>query len=217
MASLSEKWLCAILMAAPAMAGENVVLSSGFRIHAQRHELDGEIVRIYTNQGVTELPTGVVSSFEQEEYAPPVVAPVPPAAPPRVTPAPAATDPKTLVHNAALRSGLPPAFVESVAKVESAMHPDAVSPKGAIGVMQLMPGTAKSLAADPADVQQNIDAGTRLLRDLLIKYDGDVVKALAAYNAGSGAVDRYRGLPPYPETQYYVNKVIQAYQQAGGK
>jgi len=199
------------------MAGENVVLSSGFRIHAQRHELDGDIIRIYTNQGVTELPTGAVSSFEEEEYAPPPVAPAQPAAAPAPIIPAVPVDPKTLVHNAALRSGLPPAFVESVAKIESAMHPDAVSPKGAIGVMQLMPSTAKSLAADPADVQQNIDAGTRLLRDLLIKYDGDVVKALAAYNSGEGAVDRYRGLPPYRETQNYVNKVIQTYQQAGGK
>ncbi len=63
--------------------------------------------------------------------------------------------------------------------------------------MQLMPATAKAMGANPHDMQENIDAGTRLLRDLLVKYDGDVVKALAAYNAGSGAVDRYKGLPPY--------------------
>ena len=82
--------------------------------------------------------------------------------------------------------------------------------------MQLMPGTAKMLAADEKDLEQNIDAGTRHLRDLLIKYNGDVVKALAAYNAGAGAVDRYRGIPPYRETQDYVNKVINKYQKAGG-
>ena len=96
------------------------------------------------------------------------------------------------------------------------MKQDAVSPKGAIGVMQLMPATARSLAADPNDPEQNIDAGTRLLRELLIKYDGDVAKALAAYNAGPAAVDRYQGIPPYPETQSYVDKVIQNYKQAGG-
>ena len=127
---------------------------------------------------------------------------------------PTRPDPKTLVRDAAVRSGLPPEFVESVASVESALRTDAISPKGAIGVMQLMPATARALAADPNDPQQNIDAGTRLLRELLIKYDGDVVKALAAYNAGSGAVDRYQGLPPYPETQNYVNKVIRSYQQS---
>lgn len=97
------------------------------------------------------------------------------------------------------------------------MKTNAVSPKGAIGVMQLMPGTAQVLGADANDVQQNIDAGTRLLRELLIRYNGDVVKALAAYNAGSGAVDRYQGLPPFPETQSYVDKVIRNYKANGGQ
>ena len=122
-----------------------------------------------------------------------------------------------MVRDAARRSGLPPEFVESVALVESGFRPGAVSPKGAMGVMQLMPRTAKSLGADPHDTAQNIDAGTRLLRELLLKYDGDVVKALAAYNAGEGAVEKYRGLPPYNETRSYVNKVIDAYQKAGGQ
>jgi soluble lytic murein transglycosylase-like protein len=122
-----------------------------------------------------------------------------------------------MVRDAARRSGLPPEFVESVAQVESGFRPDAISPKGAIGVMQLMPGTAKTLGADPHDSAQNIDAGTRLLRDLLLKYDGDVVKALAAYNAGEGAVDKYQGMPPYNETRWYVKKVIDAYQKAGGQ
>jgi soluble lytic murein transglycosylase-like protein len=122
-----------------------------------------------------------------------------------------------MVRDAARRSGLPPEFVESVAQVESGFRPDAISPKGAMGVMQLMPGTAKTLGADPHDTAQNIDAGTRLLRELLLKYDGDVVKALAAYNAGEGAVEKYQGLPPYNETRSYVNKVIDAYQKAGQK
>ena len=121
------------------------------------------------------------------------------------------------MRDAARRSGLPPEFVESVAQVESGFRPDAVSPKGALGVMQLMPGTAKTLGADPHDTAQNIDAGTRLLRDLLVKYDGDVVKALSAYNAGAGAVDRYQGMPPYNETRWYVKKVIDAYHKAGGQ
>jgi soluble lytic murein transglycosylase-like protein len=113
--------------------------------------------------------------------------------------------------------GLPPAFVESVAKVESAFRPDAVSPKGALGVMQLMPDTARALDANPLDTAQNIDAGVRLLRELLLRYDGDVVKALAAYNAGTDAVSRYRGVPPYPETQIYVDRVLRTYISNGGK
>ena len=92
----------------------------------------------------------------------------------------------------------------------------AVSPKGAIGVMQLMPETARALAANPHDPVQNIEAGARLLRALLIQYDGDVVKALSAYNAGAGAVARYRGMPPFAETQRYVEKVIRAYLRNGG-
>jgi soluble lytic murein transglycosylase-like protein len=196
------------------MAGEYAVLSSGLRIHADRHERVGEVVRLYTKDGTTEFPADMVTAFEEEEYVPPAAPPnLPPTAPVRV-PAP---DPRTLVRNAAVRSGLPPAFVESVARVESALRPDALSPKGAMGVMQLMPGTARALDADPADLEQNVEAGTRLLRELLIKYNGDVVKALAAYNAGPGAVDRYNGLPPYPETQNYVDKVLQKYRQGGGR
>jgi soluble lytic murein transglycosylase-like protein len=168
---------------------------------------------LYTKEGVTEMPAAAVATFETEEYiAPP--APVPPAS----VPVPgSAKDPATLVRDAARRTGLPPALVESVARVESNLRPDAVSPKGALGVMQLMPATARALEADPHDTAQNIDAGARLLRELLIKYDGDVVKALSAYNAGSGAVDRYRGMPPYTETRDYVDKVIRAYVKEGGK
>jgi soluble lytic murein transglycosylase-like protein len=196
----------------PAFAGEYAVLSSGFRIHAERHELDGSTLRLFTKDGTIEVPAASVASFEAEEFVEPPPAPALEAktTPP---PLPKITDTKTLVHDAAVRNSLPPAFVASVAKAESAMKQSAVSPKGAIGVMQLMPATAKALDADPHDTEQNIDAGTRLLRELLIKYDGDVVKALAAYNAGPGAVDRYNGLPPYRETQQYVNKVITDYQK----
>jgi soluble lytic murein transglycosylase-like protein len=210
---LFANWILLALAAAlPAWGGEFAVLSNGFRIHAERHEIAGSSVVLYSKDGVTEIPAAAVARFETEEYfAPPaVVVPVTP------TPLPA-KDAATLVRDAARRTGLPAALVESVARVESNLRPDAVSPKGALGVMQLMPATAKALEADPHDTAQNIDAGARLLRDLLIKYDGDVVKALAAYNAGAGAVDRYRGMPPYAETQDYVDKVIRAYVKDGGK
>ena len=214
---MSPKLLIGIFATLPAFAGEYAVLGTGFRIHAERHEVEGSSIRLFTKDGMIELPASSVSSFENEEYVAPAPAPAVVATVVPAPPAPKTTDPKTLVHEAAVRNSLPPAFVASVAKAESAMKQSAVSPKGAIGVMQLMPGTAKALDADPHDTEQNIDAGTRLLKELLIKYDGDVVKALAAYNAGPGAVDKYNGLPPYRETQDYVNKVIRDYQKSGGQ
>jgi soluble lytic murein transglycosylase-like protein len=213
------KVLLAVAVVSPVFAGEYAVLSTGFRIHADRHEVEGSSIKLFTKDGLIEVPASSVTSFEAEEYvAPePVAAATAVAVAAPVAPAPKSTDPKTLVREAAVRNSLPPAFVASVAKAESAMKQSAVSPKGAIGVMQLMPGTAKALDADPRDTEQNIDAGTRLLRELLVKYDGDVVKALAAYNAGPGAVDKYNGMPPYRETQDYVNKVIRDYQKNGGQ
>ena len=209
-------FLALILAASPAFGGEYVMLSSGLKLHADRHEQSGGVIRLFHNGGVTELPAKLVSGFEQED----VVTPVNVVATAVATPLPSETvaqDPRAMVRDAARRSGLPPEFVESVALVESGFRPGAVSPKGALGVMQLMPGTAKTLGADPRDTAQNIDAGTRLLRELLVRYDGDVVKALAAYNAGEGAVDHYQGMPPYNETRWYVKKVIDAYQKAGGQ
>jgi len=209
--------LALMLAPLPAFGGELVVFSSGLKLRADRHEQEGTQIRLFHNGGVTEVPATLVTGFEQEEVVTPehiiatAEAPVPAQAPP------ASSDPKAMLREAALRSGLPPEFVESVALVESGLRPNAISPKGAIGVMQLMPGTAKKLGADPHDTAQNIDAGTRLLRELLVKYNGDVVKALAAYNAGEGAVDRYQGVPPYNETRWYVKKVIDAYQKAGGQ
>jgi soluble lytic murein transglycosylase-like protein len=202
------------LLVSPVFAGEFAILSSGLRLHIERHETSGQSVRLFTSaDSFSDVPSSAISAFEQEDYVPP---PVPPVVDP---PAPAIAvaihaDPKTMVHDAAIRYGLPPKFVESVAKIESAMRPDAISPKGAIGVMQLMPATAKALDADPNNSAQNIEAGTKLLRELLIKYNNDAVKALAAYNAGEGAVDRFGGLPPFPETQSYVDKVIKSFKAA---
>jgi soluble lytic murein transglycosylase-like protein len=217
--SYSMKCVVLILAAFPVFGGEFVVFSSGLKLRADRHEQVGTQIRLFRDGGVIEMPASLVAAIEPEDF----VAPQTPAAATETvaakaeTPAPASTDPRTLLREAALRSGLPPEFVESVALIESGLRPGAISPKGAIGVMQLMPATARTLGADPNDVAQNIDAGTRLLRELLLKYDGDVVKALAAYNAGEGAVERYQGVPPYNETRWYVKKVVDAYQKAGGK
>ena len=201
---------------------EEVVLTSGLRLQADRHEIQDDRVLLYLHGGVTELPAALIERFDTIEHVAPLDAPA--ASQPESVPTPLSArksepvrDPRVLLRDAADRSGLPPAFVESVAQVESALRPDAVSPKGAMGVMQLMPATARAMDADPSDTAQNIDAGVRLLRDLLVRYDGDVVKALAAYNAGEGAVARYGGLPPYPETQSYVDKVLHTYINNGGR
>jgi soluble lytic murein transglycosylase-like protein len=119
-----------------------------------------------------------------------------------------------LIAEAARRYALPRSLVRAVARAESALRPNAVSPKGALGVMQLMPGTALELGVENAfDAAQNIDAGVRLLRRLLEKYEGRVAEALAAYNAGPGAVAKHRGVPPYRETRQYVRKIVKEFEK----
>ncbi|MDH4386800.1 MAG: lytic transglycosylase domain-containing protein [Caulobacter sp.] len=112
------------------------------------------------------------------------------------------------IEAAAQRQALSPDLLEAVAWRESRFRQTAVSSAGAIGVMQLMPATARDLAVDPHDLDQNVHGGAAYLRRMLNRYDGDLVKALAAYNAGPGAVDRYRGVPPYRETQDYVAAIL---------
>jgi len=109
--------------------------------------------------------------------------------------------------------GLAPELVLAVVTVESGFRPEAVSPKGAQGLMQLMPATAAALGVEDAfDPAANLKGGVRHLRDLLVRYEGDLPRALAAYNAGEGAVERHRGIPPYAETRAYVREVLRLYQ-----
>ena len=116
-----------------------------------------------------------------------------------------------VIRSAAQKHRVPSAFVKSIMAAESNFNCDAVSPKGAIGLMQLMPETAQQLGADPTVPEENVDAGTRYLRILMdryCKYRNSMKRVIAAYNAGPGVVDRYRGVPPYRETRQYVLRVL---------
>jgi hypothetical protein len=194
-------------------AGEFAVLQTGFRLHAERHETEGARVRLFSGGGVTDLPAASVVRFEDDEAPMPGVASVPP---PEVAPLPAPLRnlppvPQELAAMAARKYALPESFVRSVMKAESGFRPAALSPKGAIGLMQLMPGTAQALGVNPQDPQQNAEGGAQYLRDLLAKYENhpdQVLLALAAYNAGPAAVERYHGVPPYRETREYILRVL---------
>ena len=190
-------------LSASCFAGEYAVFASGFRLHVDRHETAGSVVKLYMGGGVTEIPCAQIVSYEADDAIP---------APPKVQLHVPTTD--DLIAEAAKRNGLPVEFVKSVIAAESAFQPDAVSPKGAVGLMQLMPATAREYGADAHDPRQNVEAGTQYLRDLLLKYQHDdqqVARALAAYNAGPGAVQRYHGVPPYRETLGYINRVLRKY------
>ena len=121
-------------------------------------------------------------------------------------------DVNNFIQTAAKKYNVDPRLVSAVAEAESGFQQEAVSGAGAVGVMQLMPDTAASLGVNPYDEQQNIEGGTKYLKGLLDSFSGDVKKAVAAYNAGAQAVRDYNGVPPYRETQNYVNKVLDLYQ-----
>jgi hypothetical protein len=122
------------------------------------------------------------------------------------------------IARAARAHRVDPVLLTAMAEVESAFDPVAVSPKGASGLLQLMPATAERFGVDDRfDVEQNVGGGARYLSWLLDYYGGNVELALAGYNAGEGAVDRYRGIPPYPETRAYVDKVLRSLARLGGR
>ena len=126
---------------------------------------------------------------------------------------PSATSVSSSIQDASQSTGLSANLLKAVATVESGLNPHAVSSAGAIGVMQLMPGTAADLGVNPNNVAQNVQGGAEYLKSLLGTFQGDVSLALAAYNAGPGAVEQFGGIPPFTQTQQYVKKVLAVYQQ----
>lgn len=197
----------ALLALAPAARAEIALLANGQTFKVDGHRAEGELVwLILRGGGELALPAGHVRGYVPDE----VIEQVEVAAAAVSASAPAEL--RRLATETAKRHGLDPELVVAVAAVESAFRPAAVSPKGAQGLMQLMPATARELGvADALDPAANLDGGTRYLRGLLVKYDGDLPKALAAYNAGPGAVERHQGIPPYKETRDYVRNVLRRY------
>jgi len=212
-------------------AAEVAVLKNGFSIRHERREIVGAVTRLYVNaegSSYVDVPTEEIEHFE--------AAPEAPVNPPssgaasraatttgfgsgtaaRVTSTrsqAAAAVPKRdlsqVVNEASGRYRLDPDLVNSVIRAESGFNVRAVSPKGAQGLMQLMPGTASQLGVpNTFDPQQNVEGGARYLRELLERYDFDLVKALAAYNAGPERVERFGGVPPYYETRRYVARIV---------
>lgn len=200
-------------LAVSAFAGEYAVFAGGGRLHIDRHEISGDKVRLYMGSSVAEMSASQITGYEQDDYAAPAAAESKNAAAPDAASAQSAAaaafalTPAELADRAADKYGLPRWLVRSVMKNESGFQANAISPKGAVGLMQLMPDTAQTLGANPTDPAQNADAGARYLRDLLQKYDGELWHALAAYNAGPGAVQKYGGIPPYSETVRYIQRI----------
>jgi soluble lytic murein transglycosylase-like protein len=164
----------------------------------------GDVVKVQT---IHRTPTAIRRILPDAPVAP---AQLPATATPTLAAAPAQF--RGLFTAAGSRYGVSPDLLAAVARAESGFDPQARSGAGAIGLMQIMPGTARGLGIDPRDPAQAVDGAARLLADGLRSYDGSVPLALAAYNAGPGAVSKYGGIPPYPETQAYVRRV-QSYLQ----
>jgi soluble lytic murein transglycosylase-like protein len=184
-----------------ASSAEVAILRNGFSIRHQRHEPREAMTRLYfveSPSSYVEVPTDQIVRFEVEEQPPAqALKPTPP------------TTLEEIVSAASSSSHVDPDLIMTLIGAESAFNANAVSPKGARGLMQLMPQTASHLGVgDPLDPVANVKGGTRYLRELLDLYHNDLVKALAAYNAGPKRVEQYRGVPPYAETQTYIAKVI---------
>jgi hypothetical protein len=217
-------------IALPCFAGEVAVLKNGFSIKHEWREVIGDVTRLYVSKdgsSFVDVPTANIEHFEAapEELVSssglPASAsakfPLKPKAglngAPSFSEAGFSVNPRRdldeVVNEASGRYQLDPDLVNSVIKAESGFNARAVSPKGARGLMQLMPGTATEMGVPNAfDPQANVEGGTKYLRELLEKYNFDLVKALAAYNVGPQRVEQFGGVPPYYETRAYVARIV---------
>ncbi|HEX3684333.1 MAG TPA: lytic transglycosylase domain-containing protein [Bryobacteraceae bacterium] len=197
----------ALMLAAlsPCFGRELIYLNSGFSLEVESHSQENQTITCRTATGTLEFR---LSDVARIELLPDPSGPRPSAPPKSIPPSQ-----DELLSKAAMEQGLPPELIRSVAKIESGLKQDAISAKGAIGLMQLMPGTAVELGVEATRAEENALGGAKYLRELLLRYHCDSALALAAYNAGPGAVDKYRGVPPYAETRQYVLKVLREYER----
>lgn len=183
-----------------ANAADVAVLTNGFSIRHERREVVGSVTRLYLGadrDGYVDVPTDEIDRFEKDL-----------SVPGRAT-AHNSQPMNEVINAVSSRHHLDPDLINSVIHAESGFNPRAVSPKGAQGLMQLMPQTASKLGvADTFDPGANVEGGTRYLRELLERYNFDLIKALAAYNAGPQRVEQYHGVPPYYGTQAYVARIV---------
>jgi Transglycosylase SLT domain len=208
-----------------AHGAEIAILRNGFSIRHDHRQVIESITRLYLgagNTGYVDVVTDDIERFEEDltpsTPEPAAAAPAPPALAPASSGAIAAfaRSPRAtrqnmndLINSISEHHHLDPDLINSVIHAESGFNPLAVSPKGAQGLMQLMPKTSTELGVSNAfDPQANVEGGTRYLRELLERYDFDLIKALAAYNAGPERVEQYRGVPPYQETRAYVARIV---------
>ncbi|HKN74006.1 MAG TPA: lytic transglycosylase domain-containing protein [Candidatus Acidoferrum sp.] len=196
---------CLVLFAAaPCLRAEYIALRSGQRLHITGYELLGDKYRVQIVGGIVEVPVEEVVSIEPEDTFAPLPPSIAPAAPVR-----------EIVKAAAARYSVDADLIFSVIAAESNFDPKAISKKNARGLMQLLPETAAHFGVQNIfDPQENIDAGTHYLRDLLQRYNNDLALALAAYNAGPERVEQFGRVPPYSETVSYIRRVKRGYEKS---